>query len=211
MFCHTAIRIGPVPPWVIGRIVTPSLLLALSVTVGAGCFMAPPDLPDTLAVALPGGQSRDVAAGTGPSALANTVWDCYRASSVPGAADLFIVSVEFGPQGEVARFFDNQVYFPQILGPELVPDGLIHPNAFPGMTYRAASFGASVGDEFGFAAPLNLYLAGSRVGTGVAYAYGTVSGGRIDGTFGYTTEILVSGSPFSSGGSDEYAFYALRR
>ena len=196
------------PP--IGRIATASLL-ALFAALNLGCFVTPPDLPETLAVALPGGQSRDVPAGTGPSALANTVWDCYRAASFPGAGDLFIVSVEFGPQGQVARFFDNQVYFPQILGPELVPDGLVRPNTFPGMTYKAASFGASVGNEFGFAAPLNLYLAGSRVGTGVAYAYGTIAGSRIDGTFGYTTEILVSGSPFSSGGSDEYAFYALRR
>lgn len=179
--------------------------------LAAGCFAPPPDLPQTYNVTLPSGQSRTVAAGTGPGALANTIWDCYRKPSSSGATGPFIVSVEFGPRGEVRRFFDNAAYYPQLLGPELLPDGSLHANAFPGMTYTAGSFGASVGSDFGFAAPLDLYLGGSRIGTGVAYAYGVVVGDRLEGTFGYSTKILLGGSPFGSGGSDEYLFYAIRR
>ena len=118
----------------------------------------------------------------------------------------FIVKVAFGLGGEISRVFENTLYFPDILGSELVADGSIHPAAIPGMTYAAGSFGAASGEDFGFVGPLNVWLTGIKVGTGSAYAHGTIQGDRLIGTFGYVTQILVQDSPLGSGDADEYEF-----
>lgn len=166
--------------------------------------------------------------GTGPESLANTKWACYRAQSeadhtmgyvpnsdgsgwlpspLPGE---LIARAEFGPTGEVQRVFDNAVYFPDILGTEAIPDGRVRPTPFPGMSYAAGSYGASIGDTFAFAATLNVWLGGARLGTAVASAYGTVDGDRLQGRFTFEVAMSVPGTPIGSGGSDEYEFYAVR-
>lgn len=170
----------------------------------AGCGQTP-DLPAGDDVTLPGGKTAFAVLGSGANNLANTEWACYRASD-----NSFLVNVAFGPNGEFARVSQNAAYFPEILGSELIADGAIHPAAMPGMTYAGGSFGASSGKEFGFSGPLNVWLAGLKVGTGRAYAYGTVDGDSAFGMFGYETQILGEDSPFGSSDQDEYEFYGVR-
>ncbi len=116
-----------------------------------------------------------------------------------------------GPTGEVLRFYENAVYFPEILGSELVPDSQLRPTPFPEMTYAAASYGGENEFGFSFAAHLKIWLFGTEAGRGTAYASGVRDGNRLDGTFAYTTELtLAEGPPFVAGLSYEYEFYGLR-
>ncbi len=186
-----------------GSSVLTMLVTTALFVLSGGCWDA--GLPGTAEVALPHGKVLQAGRDTGPPSLAGTRWRCYRTDD-----DSFIVGVEFGSTGAVARFYENAVYFPEVLGSELVPDGRRRSTRFPGMTYSAASYGGEDEIGFGFEAHLGIRLLGIEAGRGVAYALGVREGDRLDGTFGYTTAVNpVEGLPFGAGLSDQYEFYAI--
>lgn len=185
--------------------------------------------PDSLDVALSATLKSTAARDSGPAVLADTTWAAYRKPDAPGSAtispygaslggpsiltrpepDTVMLRVRFGPSGVAELLFDNAFYAPQIFGPQIIIDGQPHATITPFLTYATNSYGLSDGDRFGFAAPIEVWLGGLPVGTGLAYVWGTRTGDRIDGTFGYQVDVTLPNTPFGNGGADQYPFYAL--
>lgn len=211
------------------------LILAATLAMPGGCPSAV-EFAESLDVAISATQLEPAAPDTGPPLLENSTWALYRKAdasdaqitpAAPGASpygaildgvhilprlapDVLMARVSFGPGGRGLRLFDNAFYVPELLGTEFVLDAQPHPTATPLLTYVVESYGLSIGERFGFATPITVSLAGSPIGNGMAYAWGTRSGDRIDGQFGYAVEVSLPNTLFGDGVADQYPFYALR-
>lgn len=208
--------------------------IVLSLVVLAGCPLST-GLPSELDVVLPQNQKQTVAANTGPQSLGGATWAIFRKFD-PNAPDdpqsvapapgpyggllnggllerppvdglIFLVDVATG--GRITRVRENQYFLADIYGSDLEITSDRRPTSLPGITYRAASFGVSVGGQIGLAAYVEVDFLGLRVGHAILYAWGTLADGRVDGTFGYLLDFSNGlGDLLLDTTGDQYLFYA---
>ncbi|GMV97663.1 MAG: hypothetical protein HRF43_02190 [Phycisphaerae bacterium] len=215
---------------------TRSLTVVPFLFLSAGCIFNPvPNLPEELEVVLPAGQKAAALVNSGPELLDGSVWSLFRKPDAEGATppdgtapgpygglltggflerpapDALMGLVHFGPGGRVTRISENAFYLPEIFGTDIVVDGRFHGTRVPGLRLAAASFGVSDGDRIGVALPVDVRFLGVPVGTAVVYHWGTRTGDRIDGTFGYQADFTggLGGLILGAGGGDQYLVYAL--
>lgn len=154
-----------------------------------GCYDA--TLPQSMMVILSAQAALEAPLDSGPNPLANTIWAMYEGNAdVEGKSPLpakLLVRIEFGPDGQVVRAFDNVAFGAETIGMELLPDGEVHTTPFPGAAYVAGSYGGHDGREIGFAAGGKFLVGPLEAATATIYAYGTLNeaGDRVDGVLGY--------------------------
>jgi hypothetical protein len=214
-------------------IISHSLLLFGLLPICGGCF-GPPDLPSDLEVVLPGDARQQAEAGSGAELLENSNWSAFRGDSTteespeeapppgpyggllnggilervpPGS---LMYRVHFIEGGRADRITENAFYLPELFGTDFIIDGAFHPARFPGLSYAAASFGVSNDDRFGIALPVEIRFWGIPLGTAVVYAWGTATADRLDGTFGYATDLEPLPRLLLGSGGDQYRFFAMR-
>lgn len=208
-----------------------SLLVSLSIAT-TGCF-GPPDLPAELEVVLPDDVRQAAPINSGPESFANGVWQARRApiddsvetpamSPYGGlltggllervAVDALMFRGHFDEAGVATGVTDNHYYLPNLLGDELPIDNQFHGTRVPGLTFAAASYGAQVDDQVGFAIPAEVRLFGIQVSKVIVYAWGTLdeTETRVDGIFGYTSDLNLIPELILGSGGDQYPFYAAR-
>ncbi|MGE0481143.1 MAG: hypothetical protein AB7Q17_11790 [Phycisphaerae bacterium] len=210
--------------------------LVLSLVVFAGCPLST-GLPDELDVVLPQNQKQTAAADTGPQSLGGATWAIFRkfdpnapddpqsVAPAPGPyggllnggllerppVDGLIFRVDVAASGRITRVRDNQFFLADIYGADLEITADRQPTTLPGITYRSASYGVTVGDQIGLAAYVEVDFLGLRVGNAVLYAWGTLADGRVDGTFGYLLNFDGGlGDLLLDTTGDQYLFYATR-
>lgn len=202
----------------------------------AGCLSAVPDgIPDSLDVVLPAGQVQSAARDTGPALLADSAWDIFRKQDPNNPDDEpaggpgpyggllnggvldrppvgeKIAQVAFDAAGRLIEIRENRYFLPEVYGATIVIDGTPDPAALPGMTFRSASFGVSVGNQFGVAVFVDVRAFGARVGNAIIYAWGTRTDDRIDGIFGYRLDFSNGlGDLVLDSAGDQYPIEALR-
>jgi hypothetical protein len=181
-------------------------LVGLTLVVLTGCGASTsPNLPDSLTITMPNGSTQTVNLGSGPAALANSTWACYRVTD----NTTLLARLEFGADGKILRIYDN-TFLPEQIGTEFTPDGLVHSLAIYGVEYAAGSFGISVGQDFGFSVPINAWFLGTQVVSGTVYGSGTVGTNSFTGKIGYTAQIYQTSITQAGTSSGEYAIYAVR-
>lgn len=211
------------------------VLVALFALPLAGCLSAVPDgIPESLDVVLPAGQVQSAARDTGPALLADSAWDIFRKEdpSNPGddpaggpgpygglldggvlnrpAIGAKIAQVAFDAAGRLVEIRDNEHFLPEVYGQTIVVDGTADLAALPGMTFRSASFGVSIGSQFGVAVYVDVRAFGARVGNAIIYAWGTRNDARIDGVFGYRLDFSNGLGDFVlDSAGDQYPIEAL--
>ncbi len=157
--------------------------------LSAGCYDA--SLPQSMMVVLSAQATLEAPLDSGPDTFANSTWAMYEARESNGQRsalpDKLLIRIEFGPDGQIARAFDNVAFGADTIGLELVPDGEVHATPFPGAAYVAGSYGGRDGENVGFAASGHFLIGPSSAATATIYAYGTLNqaGDRIDGVLGY--------------------------
>lgn len=200
--------------------------------LAAGCF-GPPELPETLEVVLPNDERRTAVAGSGAANVANSTWAAFRKAAseseaveteLPGPyggllnggflqrpePDTLMYRIEFAEGGRATKVSENAFYLPALFGRDFLIDGRLHPGRLPLLSYAAVSFGVSEDDRFGFAIPVEVRFLGIPLGRAAVYAWGTVSGERLDGVFGYTADLNPIPDLLLGSGGDQYPFYSLR-
>ncbi len=209
------------------------ICLSLGALAFAGCFGAP-DLPTELDVVLPNDVRQVAQAGSGVPLLADSSWDLFRKAdeqetendAMPAESpyggllgrgflerlppDTRMIRLTFDSAGVATGASENAFYVPDLIGDSLVFDGEFHPTRFPGVAYAAIPFAVTAGNQLGIALPVEVRFLGLQVATAVAYAWGTVDGDRIDGTFGYNVDFNLLADLLLGSGADQYPVYALR-
>lgn len=174
----------------------------------AGCDTCPP----SMAVKLGNGATVTVDAGTGVASQANTTWAVYADSFAAPLAYLgtlipevpgLLFRIDFGPQGQMARVFDNKIASPETLGTEFFLDGVLHPAADPDLTYVGQSFGAEDGTAIALtgcgivhSGPFSIIHATIRFSGSVTSVLDTGILARADGTLILTSKVEPLLAPF---------------
>lgn len=167
-------------------------LLFVAAALAAGCYDTA--LPQTLRVALPDDSSREALIHSGPPQLANSTWALYKAKNAGKAlADEVppLIRIEFGPNGEVVRAFDNTEFGTEYIGDGILPDGGIHAALIPGSSYVGQSYGAGVGANLGFTAMGKFFLGPIEAVVVSLTASGTLNetADRFEGTVHYHLDL----------------------
>lgn len=169
------------------------VLCALACLVPLACQEV--KLPDTLKIALEDGVFMNAALNTGPESMKNSIWAIYepREPHDDGRArePKFIARVEFGPNGEVLRAFDNEEFGNEHIGDEIVTTNAPQPVPFPAGSYTAASYGGERGDHVAFVALGNFYIGGAYAAWVRLQTSGTLNEAknRFEGNVTYTIEV----------------------
>jgi len=201
-----------------------------------GCLSAVPDgIPETLDVVLPAGQVHPAARDTGPALLADSGWELFRTEDPDNPGDEpaggpgpygglleggvlnrppvgeKIARVTFDASGRLVQVQENRYLLPEVYGRTITIDGTAGATALPGLTFRSASFGLSINDQFGVVVYVDVRAFGARVGHAIIYAWGTRREDRIDGIFGYRLDFSngLADLVLDSAG-DQYPVEALR-
>ncbi|MGB0716985.1 MAG: hypothetical protein ACPGXK_13975 [Phycisphaerae bacterium] len=174
----------------------------------AGCNNG---LPATVDVELPDGTVVETTLGSGVISFADSKWQFFRTSSTGQGAPF--VTIVFGPNGELAAFEDNTIAS-DIFGTEILFDGATHPTNQVGLSYAAATFGASTSDSSGFTfeGRVTAFLAGIQAANATASASGSFDGDDIDtvtGTFAFSSEVTLLDIP-EGNIEDTYNFIGRR-
>ena len=188
-----------------GLVIAACLSLSL-----VGCVPPPSGLPGSVSILLPDGTNVEAEQGSGAASLANTQWQFFRTI---GSAEALVVTVNFGPGGELGSFTENTIA-QNIFGNTIQFDGQRHPTAQQGLEYAAATYGAETGDAGGFAfeSRLTAFFAGIQAGNGTASATATFDAGdpdTVSGTFTDSTRVTIASIP--GGDSDDSFPFVGRR
>jgi hypothetical protein len=185
-------------------------LAILGGAVGCGGV---PVLPQMLDVSTSASAKIPAERGTGPAALADSMWSLVRVADPgdPAEADTGgesaargpyggiltgaglerppvgerIFLVEFGAGGVMTRVTENRFFLPRIYGSTVPVGGDWHGTTLPGISFASASYGVQDEDVFGSAVVVNVRLGNLFLGRAILYSWGTVAGHRIEGQFGY--------------------------
>lgn len=201
----------------------------------AGCN-AVPLLSESLSVAISTAARLDAPKGSGPAALANGVWSLSRKADSSDTANADGVSAppgpyggllngdalprppvgeriflaRFGPAGEMVRVTENRFFLPEIYGMEIPIGGEWTSATVPGVFFRSNSFGVQQSGRVGIAVHVQVRLGEVFLGRAVIYAWGTVSGGSLDGTFGYLLDFTEGAVSFLGTVADQYSVNGQR-
>jgi len=178
------------------RIIRTALTIATPVAfilLAAGCGAVGGGLPESVSIELPDGTTTTATLGSGVDRLADTSWAFYL--TAPSAQGAPFVVISFGSAGNLEAFNDNTLAV-EIFGDQILFDGQRHNTTQQGLSYSAATYGASTSDANGFAfqGRLSAFAAGFKVADGTASASGTFVPDDPDtmtGTFEYAFDILV--------------------
>lgn len=163
-------------------------------------------LPSEVDITLPDNTKVGSRQGVGPQSLANTEWSFYRATD-----NALLTRVRFNADGGVAELYDNFALAPSVFGQTVTADGKSHATSTQGLTYTAASYGAENESGFSFQLRALAYFNGLEVGNGSAFASGTHDGQRMEGTFGFKSQVTGLAANFvpeEANASEEFEFFA---
>src|SRR5262249_47183099 len=128
----------------------------------------------------------------------------------PPADEPFFI-VDFDEAGRLAQIHENKYILAEIYGTELTVSEDWAPTTLVGVSFRSTCYGVELNGPFGIAVVVHVQLNGLYVGKATLYTWGTVTGDRIDGQFGYVLDFtngIVEG--ILTTGGDQYPIYALR-
>ncbi len=154
-------------------------------------------LPQSVTINLPDGTTTEAALGSGAHALANSTWAFSQSFAGGTTAAVPFITITFGPNGEFTSF-DNNTIAPEIFGDTILFDGQLHSIPIAGLSYAAATFGASTADDSGFAfvGEINAFTPFvGKAATATASASGEFDPDNPDvitGTFSFVAQVLVT-------------------
>lgn len=168
-------------------------------------------LPSSVDVELPDGSVVQTTLGSGVISFADSKWQFFRTTGSGQGAPF--VTIVFGPNGELAAFEENTIAS-EIFGTEVIFDGASHPTNQVGLTYAAATFGASTADATGFTfeGRVTAFAAGINAANATASASGTFDGDDVNtvtGTFRFRSEVTLLDIP-EGNIEDTYNFIGRR-
>ena len=117
-------------------------------------------------ITLSDGTTVNATVESGAASQANSIWAFYANVSastsvlgipiLPGSS-MFLFRAEYGPNGRLIRFFDNQVLAPDSFGSQILFDGMQHAMLMPNLTYAGEGYGAENGTAVGNFGCLHIY------------------------------------------------------
>ena len=182
---------------------------AATLTCAIGCGSVPA-LPESFEVATSATDRVTADAGTGPAALADSVWSLARKPDPSDANDnaalpprspyggllngqglerppvgerMFLA--HFEAEGELTEITENRFFLARIYGSRVPVGGEWNASNLPGIAFRSDSYGVQAEERFGLAAVAHVRFGNVFLGRAVLYSWGTVADDLIDGVFGY--------------------------
>ena len=177
-----------------------------------GCGAGGTSFPEKTQLELLDGTLIDADRDGGAPSLASSAWDFFRQND-NGTPGLFLVHIEFGPDGNLTGFEENTLAA-EVFGQTIILDGERHDTTQEGVSYAGATYGGEAETGLGFEVRVAAYYSAFQVAEGYASAIGEFTDeDTIEGMFTFRTEVSDLAESFvgpEANQDDEFAIIAYR-